>query len=130
MHLVSTRSSYSRIITSTVSALYAVIVGQACIQWYYMNFTFVRNGDSRQSLFNLSFSNPSAACVIASNVLGSMGLLLADGLLVRSSLLLCRYVLNVLLYYHHSDVEVLSYVWQLSHNWHIDCVPPIHTRSW
>jgi len=92
-----------RLIITVLSALYAVVFGQGCIQWYYLVLSFVTKGDTRLSLYGISDANPSSVCIILSNVLGSMGLLLADGLLV------CIFHMNhsESTSHSHKDMEML-----------------------
>ncbi|KAF9549083.1 hypothetical protein CPC08DRAFT_794202 [Agrocybe pediades] len=103
------RDFHSWVIGGVLTALYTVILAQAGLEWSYMNATFIANNDTRLALLIGSNSNSSAASVITANVLGSAGLLLADGLLLwrcfyasggsllRISLPLTLYILEILM---------------------------------
>lgn len=71
-----------RPIIAFLSALYIVILGQGCVQWYYLIFSFVTEGNTRLSIFVNSSGMLFPFSLILLNVLWNMALLLADGLLV------------------------------------------------
>ncbi|PPQ90612.1 hypothetical protein CVT25_006682 [Psilocybe cyanescens] len=70
-----------RIVISTISVLYLLCFFDFIVQWYYLTWTIVINGDTRESIFLGTVDGPQWTSVLSAFLENSL-LIVSDGLLI------------------------------------------------
>ena len=86
MIIVIRKASQARVVIATITMLYVFNMVQLAIQWQLLKSSFVDSGDTRKTIFITTFHNPTWA-VLASQACTAATNILADGLLVRNTIL-------------------------------------------
>ena len=83
--IVTRKGSQARVVTATITMLYLLSIAQLAIQWQVLQWGFVDNGKTRETIFMASANTTPLWAKLASN--GCIGAtnILADGLLVSTT---------------------------------------------
>ena len=83
--IVTRKRSQARVVIATITILYFLSIPQLAIEWQLLQQSFVDSGESRETIFIVTFSNAAQWVVIASNACTAVTNILADGLLVSTT---------------------------------------------
>ena len=82
--IVTRKGSQARVVTATITMLYLLSIAQLPIQWQVLQWGFVDNGETRETIFMASANTPPWVELASNGCIGATNIL-ADGLLVSTT---------------------------------------------
>ena len=83
--IVTRKGSQAIVVTATITMLYLLSITQLAIQWQVLQWSFVDNGETRETIFIANYYSIPAWAQLASAVCIATTNILADGLLVSTT---------------------------------------------